>query len=250
MKSDSQEKNWYEKWFSNKYYIEIYRHRDEKEARDIINLFQRNVHLPSEAKVLDVCCGAGRHSIELARRGYAVTGFDLSEYLVSQAKESLSAAEEKGLKVEFLISDMKEFSFDKQFDVAINIFTSFGYFESDEENFKVFSNVEKSLKSGGYFVFDFINADNLKKTLVASSEDEFDGEKVIQKRYIENGFVYKDIFIGSEKYTERLKLYSKVELEKALMDAGLEPVELFGDYYGNSFMKEESKRVIFICKSK
>lgn len=250
MKSYSREKNWYEKWFSNKYYIEIYRHRDEKEARDIINLFQRNVHLPSEAKVLDVCCGAGRHSIELARRGYAVTGFDLSEYLVSQAKESLSAADEKGLKVEFLISDMKEFSFDKQFDAAINIFTSFGYFESDEENFIVFGNVEKSLKSGGYFVFDFINADNLKKTLVASSEDEFDGEKVIQKRYIENGFVFKDIFIGSEKYTERLKLYSKDELEKALMDAGLEPVRLFGDYYGNSFMREESKRVIFICKSK
>lgn len=248
MNSESKEKYWYEKWFSNKYYLEIYKHRDEKEARDIINLFQRSVHLPSEAKVLDVCCGAGRHSIELARRGYDVTGFDLSEYLISQAKESLKAADEKGLKVEFLIRDMKDFSFDKKFDAAINIFTSFGYFESDEENFKVFSNVGNSLKSGGYFVFDFINSDNLRNTLVASSEDEYDGEKVIQKRHIENGFVYKDIYIGSEKYTERLRLYTKEELEKALMNNGLEPVNLFGDYFGNSFEKKESKRIIFISK--
>lgn len=250
MKTETTEKNWYEKWFSNKYYLEIYKHRDEKEARDIINLFQRSVYLPSEAKVLDVCCGAGRHSIELARRGYTVTGFDLSEYLVSQAEESLRTAEEKRLKVEFLIKDMKDFSFDKQFDAAINIFTSFGYFETDEDNFKVFSNVEKSLKSGGYFVFDFINSDNLRNTLVAKSEDEYEGEKVVQKRYIANGFVYKDIFIGREKYTERLKLYNKEELEKALTTAGLEPVSIFGDYYGNSFMKEESKRIIFICRSK
>lgn len=250
MNSDSSEKNWYEKWFSNKYYLDIYKHRDEKEARDIINLFQRSVHLPSEAKVLDVCCGAGRHSIELARRGYTVTGFDLSEFLVSQAEESLKKAEEKDLKVEFLIKDMKDFSFDKKYDAAINIFTSFGYFETDEDNFKVFCNVEKSLKSGGYFMFDFINSDNLRNTLVPSSEDEYEGEKVIQKRYIANGFVFKDIHIGNEKYTERLKLYTKDELGKALTDAGLEPVNLFGDYYGSSFESEESRRVILICRSK
>lgn len=250
MKTVPTEKYWYEKWFSNKYYLEIYKHRDEKEARDIINLFQRSVHLPSEAKVLDVCCGAGRHSIELARRGYSVTGFDLSEYLISQAKESLSVADEKGLKAEFLIRDMKDFTFNKQFDAAINIFTSFGYFETDEENFKVFKNVEKSLMSGGYFVFDFINADNLRNTLVANSEDEYEGEKIIQKRYIENGFVYKDIYIGKDKYTERLRLYTKDELERALTEADLEPVNLFGDYYGNGFESEASKRVIYICRCK
>lgn len=243
-------KNWYEKWFSNKYYLEIYRHRDDNEARDVINLFERSVHLPSDAKVLDVCCGAGRHSLELARRGYIVTGFDLSPFLISQAEESLKNAKEKGLKAKFLICDMKNFSFNDKFDAAMNIFTSFGYFETDKENFKVFANVEQALKSGGYFVFDFINSDNLQKTLVPYSEDIYDGEKILQKRYIKDGFVFKDIQIGNEKYTERLKLYNKDELQNALADNRLEPVNVFGDYYGNEFNREESKRIIFICRKK
>ncbi len=243
------EKNWYEKWFSNKYYLEIYSHRDEKEARDIVNLIQRYVPLSAHDKVLDVCCGAGRHSIELARRGYNVTGFDLSSYLISQAKESLSSAKETNLQVEFMIKDMKDFSFANAFDMAINVFTSFGYFESDEDNFKVFENVYKSLKQGGYFVFDFINPDNLRKTLVGESEDEYDGVKILQKRYIENNFVYKDIYIGEDKYTERLRLYSTDDINAIFKTLGFNVMQTFGDYYGNSFDRENSRRMVYICKT-
>jgi SAM-dependent methyltransferase len=242
------EKNWYEKWFSNKYYLSLYSHRDEKEARDIINLIQRNIPLHRDSKILDVCCGAGRHSIEFARRGYNVTGFDLSSYLISQATENLKNAKEKDLKVEFLIKDMKNFSFDKSFDAAINIFTSFGYFETDEENFQVFGNIGKSLKKDGYFVFDFINSDNLRETLVPVSEDIFEGTKVIQKRYIKNGFVFKDILIDDEKYNERLRLYSKDEIIHALNDTGFDVRRIFGDYYGNNYDIENSSRMIFVSK--
>lgn len=242
------EKNWYEKWFSNKYYLEIYSHRDEKEARDILNLIQRYVPLKTNAKVLDVCCGAGRHSLELARRGYDVTGFDLSSYLISQANESLSGAKETNLQVEFMIKDMKDFNFSNVFDMAINVFTSFGYFETDEENFKVFENVHKSVKQGGYFVFDYINTDNLKKTLVSKSEDEYDGVKIIQKRYIVNDFVYKDIFIGDDKYTEMLKLYNTDDINAIFKTIGFNVLHTFGDYYGNAFIRENSKRMVYICK--
>jgi len=243
------DKNWYEKWFSNKYYLEIYSHRDEKEARDIINLIQRYIPLVTNAKVLDVCCGAGRHSIELARRGYNVSGFDLSPYLISQARESLSSAKETNLTVEFMIKDMKDFSFGNVFDMAINVFTSFGYFETDEENFKVFENVRESLKPGGYFVFDFINPDNLRKAIVGESEDVYDGVKIIQKRYIENNFVYKDIFIGEEKYTERLRLYNLEDIYSVFKTIGFNVVKVFGDYYGNAFDRENSKRMVYICKT-
>ncbi len=244
------EKNWYEKWFSNKYYLEIYSHRDEKEARDIINLIQRYVPLSCNADVLDVCCGAGRHSLELARRGYNVTGFDLSSYLVSQANNSLKSAEELNLNVKFLIKDMKNFSFGNSFDMAINVFTSFGYFESDEDNFNVFENVHNSLKQGGYFVFDFINPDKLRKSLVSLSEDVYEGVKVVQKRYIENKFVFKDIYIGDDKYTERLKLYDTDDLDAVFSKTGFDVLYKFGDYYGNTFDRENSGRMVYICRTR
>jgi len=242
------EKNWYEKWFSNKFYLSLYSHRDEKEARDIVNLIQRNIPLHRDSKILDVCCGAGRHTIEFARRGYNVTGFDLSSYLISQAIESLKNAKEKDLKVEFLIKDMKNFSFEKSFDAAINIFTSFGYFETDEDNFQVFGNIGKSLKKDGYFIFDFINSDNLKKTLVPVSENIFEGTKVIQKRYIKNGFVFKDILIEDEIYNERLRLYSKDEIIQALKNTGFDVIKIFGDYYGSNYDNGNSSRMIFVSK--
>lgn len=240
---------WYEKWFSNKTYLSLYSHRDEKDARDIINLIQRNIPLAIGSKILDVCCGFGRHSIELARRGYSVTGFDLSSFLISKAYKDLKNVKEKNLKVEFLIKDMKDFSFSKSFDSAVNLFTSFGYFESDEENFRVFNNVEKSLKKGGYFVFDFINSEHLKKSLIPESEDSIEGNRILQKRYLKDNFVYKDIFTGDDKFTERLKLYSDVEILDALKNFGFNVISIFGDYYGNDFDKSESSRIIVISQS-
>ena len=173
-------KNWYKDWFSSKFYLELYKHRDEAEAKDIINLIQRKISLRTDSKVLDVCCGAGRHSLELAKRGYEVTGFDLSKFLISEAKKNFKSSKESSLNVKFLLKDMRSFHFEKKFDIAINIFTSFGYFESDGENFKVFENVSNSVRKNGYFVFDYLNAGFLKANLVAKSKDIIDGKSVTQ----------------------------------------------------------------------
>jgi SAM-dependent methyltransferase len=241
-------KNWYEEWFSNKFYLELYRHRNEKEARDIINLMQRNVPLPVNSKVLDVCCGAGRHSIELARRGYDVTGIDLSPYLISEAKRALKKSDEKNLKAQFHIKDMRDFSFGNSFDIVLNIFSSFGYFEKDKDNFKVFDNVSASLKKGGYFIFDFLNESYIKKSLVPYSEDKCEGNTIIQKRKIENGFVYKEILIGNSKYNERIRLYTLNEIKLSLNSLNLKAENIFGDYYGSEFNKLNSKRLIIISR--
>ena len=147
---------WFKKWFSSRFYLDLYQHRDEEDARWIINLLQRNISVNSGARALDIACGSGRHSIELARRGFNVTGFDLSEYLISEAEKNLKNSEERGLKVKFLIKDMRNFNFKNSFDIAVNIFTSFGYFDNDKENAGVFRNVSDSLKKNGYFIFDFV----------------------------------------------------------------------------------------------
>lgn len=241
-------KEWYKDWFSNKYYLELYKHRDDKEAIDLINLIQRNINLEKGDKVLDVCCGSGRHSIELAKRGYDVTGFDLSNYLIGEANRLKRDIKEKNLKLKFLIKDMRNFNFKNSFDLAINIFSSFGYFENDKDNFKVFENINSSLKKGGIFVFDFLNEHYLRKNFVKMDSKSFNGKKVIQKRRIENNFIFKDIKIGDLVFTERIKLYSCDYIKEILKKAGFRVVKVFGDYFGNKFSKNKSERIIIFAQ--
>jgi SAM-dependent methyltransferase len=239
---------WFKKWFSNNYYLELYKHRDDKEAIDLINLIQRSTSLNKIVKVLDVCCGAGRHSIEFAKRGFDVTGFDLSKFLIGEANKQKNSLKEKNIKVKFLIKDMRDFNFNNSFDLVLNIFSSFGYFEKDEENFKVLSNVKSSLRKKGYFVFDFLNEAVLKKNLVKKDFIAIAEKKACMERRIENNFVYKDIKIGKDIFTERIKLYSCREICRQLETTGFMVSMVFGDYFGNKFIKNKSKRFIIIAQ--
>ncbi len=241
-------KEWYIDWFSNKYYLELYRHRDEKEATDLINLIQRNVDLKRGDKVLDVCCGSGRHSIEFAKRGFDVTGFDLSEFLIGEAKKNKEELQEKNLKLKFQKKDMRDFNFKRAFTLAVNIFSSFGYFESDEENFSVFGNVHMSLRREGLFVFDFLNESYLKKNLVKKDFVTIGNKRIIQERRLENNFVYKDITIGRRIFSERIKLYTHQEICDVLEKRGFGIRSTYGDYYGNGFVKNKSKRFIIFAQ--
>ena len=241
-------KNWYKDWFSSKFYLELYKHRDEAEAKDIINLIQRKISLRTDSKVLDVCCGAGRHSLELAKRGYEVTGFDLSKFLISEAKKNFKSSKESSLNVKFLLKDMRSFHFEKKFDIAINIFTSFGYFESDGENFKVFENVSNSVRKNGYFVFDYLNEGFLKANLISKSKDVVNRKAVTQKRRIEGDFIVKDIIIGKRRYTEVLKLYSYETIKDVLKNYRFIVKNVFGDYLGNRYFSKKSKRLIIFAQ--
>ena len=245
-------KEWYKEWFSSKFYLELYKHRDETDARKLINLILTALNLPAGSKILDICCGAGRHSVELARRGYAVTGFDLSEFLISQANRNRDKIRTRNLKVKFLIRDMRKFDFRKKFDLALNLFTSFGYFENDIENFSVFKNASLSLKPGGFFVFDFLNGNYLKKHLKHVTKTQISGKKVLQKRRIENDFVIKDILIQNGKndlaYCEKLKLYTPDRFRRAFRKEGFRIIRISGDYSGNDFNSEKSQRIIIFAK--
>lgn len=243
---------WFEKWFSSKFYLELYQHRNDEDARLMINLLQRTIPVSTNAKILDIACGAGRHSLELARRGFDVTGFDLSKFLINEAKKNLRNSKERNLKAKFLIRDMRSFDFKNSFDIAVNMFTSFGYFPDDKENFKVIENVSSSLKNNGYFVFDFINDKYLRKHLVPSTIKKHDGSTLIQKRFIKGGFVFKKIQIKSSNETlefeEVLKLYSYSELKKVFGSYGLKFEKAFGDYFGNKFNETNSQRLIIFAK--
>ncbi|HEX2786272.1 MAG TPA: class I SAM-dependent methyltransferase [Ignavibacteria bacterium] len=245
---------WFEDWFSSKFYLEIYRHRNDEDARNLINLIQRYVHLNTDDKALDICCGAGRHSLELARRGFHVTGFDLSKFLISEAKKSYKNSPEQNLKVKFLIKDMRYFNFKNSFELAVNVFTSFGYFDDDKENFRVIKNASDSIRKKGYFVFDYVNGDNLRKNIVPLSRNKYGNLYITQRRKIDGDFVIKNIKISSGKknfvYREKLKLYGFNTMEKVFGKYGLKVYKSFGDYFGNKYSKHNSQRMILFAQKK
>lgn len=250
---------WFEKWFSSEYYFELYKHREEKDTRTLVNLIQRNIECSNRASLLDVCCGAGRHSLEFARRGYDVTGIDISPFMINKAQQSLKMNKEVGLKIKFLIMDMRNFNFNGSFDIAVNIFSSFGYFIDDKENFSLFSNVNSSLKKNGYFIFDFLNRYYIIKYLEPQTKTVLKDKIILQKRRIENNFVYKDIYICKRSqfkecirrkpdFMERIKLYGFTEIRSELKKNNFEILEVFGDYYGNKYNELNSKRLIIFAK--
>lgn len=244
MKSD-----WFKEWFNTSEYLDVYKHRNENEAEDHIEFILKNVSVKPGAKILDMACGTGRHAIILARNKYDVTAVDLSEKLLSVAKQS---AEEEHLSIKFIHSDIRDFNPDEKFDLVLNLFTSFGYFETDEENFSVLEKAYNLLNDGGNFILDYFNTEFLINNLIAYSDETIEDERIIQERKIENNRVVKKINIIkngiAREFYESVKMYPYNELTKKLRNIGFDIYKTYGDFNNNTFDPLNSTRLIFICK--
>lgn len=225
----------------------MYRHRDFCGARHEVEKMIGWLELPEGSKVLDLCCGMGRHSLALAEAGFEVTGVDLSEVLLREAR-----AQEGAEQVTWLRSDMRELPLDGGFDAVVNLFTSFGYFEEDEEQIKVLREICRMLKPEGKFIIDFLNPSYVIRQLVPHSTRE-DGDILIdESRRIEDGYVKKDIVLTSKgddtprKYHERVKLYPLDAFKQLLAAAGLQLEAVHGSYDEEEYDEEHSKRMIFV----
>jgi cyclopropane fatty-acyl-phospholipid synthase-like methyltransferase len=242
-------KEWFNDWFNSSEYLEVYKHRNEKDAENHIKFILSNIKLERKSKILDMACGAGRHSILLAKQGFNVTGIDLSENLLSEAKKN--ASEEK-LTIKFIKSDIREFNTEDRFNLILNLFTSFGYFNKEEDNFLVLQKAFEFLEKSGFFILDFFNKNYLLKNLIPLTEEIQEDKKIIQKRFIRKGRVEKiiEIFTNEDKkeFSESVKLYSNQELVNMLLEIGFEVVSLFGDFDGSVFDIDNSPRFIAICK--
>jgi len=246
--------DWYVSWFSTKEYLDLYKHRDEDDAREAIDLILRHVSISKASAVLDLACGNGRHSMLLAKRGFNVTGIDLSKYLISEARKRLCRTKVTNLK--FKVRDMRHFSFPKKFDLIVNLFTSFGYFQNDDENWSVIECCARSLKTPGYLVVDYFNTTFLRRNIEPYSISRSRGRVFIQTRRIVNSYVRKDIFLVTRdnkkydfrRYYERIKLYSLQDFSEMFRQNGLEVIRVFGNYDGSSFVLKKSPRLIIIGK--
>lgn len=202
------------------------------------------------AQVLDLCCGPGRHSVALARRGYAVTGVDLTTEYLDLAQERAEAA---GVTPAFVQCDMRDFRMAEGFDLAINLFTSFGYFEDPADDDKVLSNVFASLKPGGAFVMDMMGKEILAKCFQERDWVEEDGILLLEERSINKDWTWvtnRCTFIdesGRRELNLSHRIYSAQELKVALIGAGFGQVIIYGSLDGAPY-DPNAQRLIAVAR--
>jgi SAM-dependent methyltransferase len=250
--------DWYKSWFSTQDYLELYKHRDNTDASKIVSLIFNHINLPEGSSVLDLACGNGRHSVLLAEKGMKVTGIDLSDYLISQAcSKKLTDYKDFAENLSFEIRDMRDIDHENNFDMVVNLFSSFGYFEDDKENEKVINSISRSLRKGGYFVLDFLNKDYLENRLVPFDVKRTEGKIIVQVREVKNSFVYKHILIFKNsveeypalaQFTERIRLYTEENFRNMLAKNGLKVINVFGDFAGSKYDRNDSERLIIFSQ--
>jgi SAM-dependent methyltransferase len=242
-------KEWFKNWFNTEEYLNVYKHRNEEDAKKLVDLILNNITVPPGGKVLDLACGPGRHSILFAQKGFKVSAVDLSKNLL---KVALDSAVKSNVYVNFIEADLRNLCIKPKFDLVVNLFTSFGYFEDDKENYKLFRRAFYFLNDNGYFVLNFFNKNFLEKNIVSSSEDCIDNSKIVQERKIEGQRVVKKITISKDgnkrHFMESVRMYSKDELITGIEDSGLKVEKIFGDVRGRTFDLETSPRIIIIAR--
>lgn len=238
-------KDWFTEWFNTPYYHILYKDRNDVDAQ----LFMKNItsflSLSKKAHILDLPCGKGRHSVFLNSLGYTVTGGDLAENSIKIAKEYENDT------LHFKVHDMRK-PFNNKYDAVFNLFTSFGYFEDDNEDILILKNIKNGLKHDGYFVFDFLNANFVKNNLVKKEVKVVDKIAFNITREISNGFIFKNItFFADGKnhsFTEKVKYLDLKKMETYFTKVGFKIINTFGDYSLNTFNTETSNRLIIVAK--
>lgn len=242
------DKQWFSSWFDTPYYHTLYKNRGEKEAKFFINTLIDHLQLPKDSKVLDLACGKGRHSITLNELGYNVVGADLSANSILEAKKW------ENERLNFLVHDMREVIPNHSFEAVFNLFTSFGYFDSTDENKTVLHSISKMLNNEGILVIDFFNASKVIRELVADEIKMIDGIEFHIRRNFDGTHIFKYIdFVENGKefsFMERVQGLNILEFKRLFEQTGFELISTFGDFNLNPFDEEDSNRLIMIAQKK
>ena len=244
-------KPWYEEVFDDDYLRTVPFMTPDQTAREI-DFIRKSLSLRSGAEVLDVGCGYGRHAVELAQQGFHVTGLDLSLPLLIKAADH---AQKRGLAVNFVNADMREMTFNAQFDAAYCVLSSFGYFD-EETNLRVATAVCRALKPGGKFLLDILNRDYVVGGLPSRVWWEGDGcvvlEEVDFNYHTSRVLIRRSVVFGSGRQSEQelsMRAYSLHEVGRLLRQAGLRVLEVSGGLSTKSrFFGAASRNIIAVCE--
>ena len=238
--------SWFAKWFNSKYYHILYKERDKKEAEFFINNLVEYLKLKKGSKLIDIGCGKGRHANYLNSLGFDVVGIDLSPNNIAAAKKN-----EKS-NLHFVVQDMRKVYLEDKFDIAINLFTSFGYFNNDTDEQAAINAMAKNLKSEGILVIDFMNVKKVITNLVMSEQKSINNVVFDIQKKVENNYIIKNISIYDkeikQKFQEKVKVLTLTDFYELITNADLKIINIFGNYKLDDFDATTSDRLILICK--
>ena len=235
---------WFADWFDSPYYHILYGHRDQSEAEFFLqNLIDFYPPKP-QAKIIDLACGKGRHSIFLNSLGFEVTGVDLSAQSIAAAKQFENSS------LTFTVADLRSLHVPNTFQYALNLFTSFGYFEDVETNVKVLQNVHALLQSNGILLIDFFNAHKVVQELVRTETIEREGISFHINRDLVNGKIRKTISFEHQNqtynYLESVQALTLQDFQSLFEKSGFKLLHYFGNYSLDPFQLASSDRLILI----
>ena len=243
--SNSKTENWFASWFDTPYYHILYKDRNYREAQLFMDNLTHYLNLPEDAKVLDLACGKGRHSIYLNQLGYTVLGVDLSENSIDIANKNANDT------LHFKVHDMRE-PFEEKYDAIFNLFTSFGYFEDDADNLKTLKAIKNSISEYGFAVIDFMNVPFVLDNLVAEEVKTVENIDFYLKRYLKDGFIIKEIDFDDQgqhyHFSEKVRALTLEDFTQMMDEAGIYLLDTFGDYKLKKYQKKTSERLILIFK--
>lgn len=240
----AKKEEWFGTWFNSPYYHVLYKNRDFSEAESFLTKLVEELKPSEDATLLDLACGKGRHSIFLNKLGYKVKGVDLSNESIEHASKYTNK------ELSFSVHDMRV-SLGETYDYVLNLFTSFGYFETEEENQSAINTMAGALNEGGILVVDFMNAKKVISNLVKSEQKEQGGLNFNLTREVVNGHIYKHISFQDNgqqhNYTEKVQALFEDDFIKYFNIAGLKLIKCFGNYELESFDEKKSDRLILIA---
>ena len=249
---DGYDPEWYRSFFGQDY-LDVYGHLlTEESSQAEADFVIRALGLKPGDRVLDLCCGTGRHAVPLARAGLEVTGLDMSEDYLAKAR---SAAGEAGIEIRFVQGDMREIPFVGEFDAVVNMFTAFGYFDDDADDQRVIDGVAAALRPSGRLLLDLLNRDWVAANYVRSESWEVpDGTSYTEQRNFDPvaGRNHVDFTITSpsgdvRRVSHHIRLYVATEISRMLDRAGLALERSYGGYDG-SFLSVETRRMILVAR--
>jgi len=240
---------WWQKYFSEDY-LKLYRH-DESETSRETDAIVRMLQIDPGEKILDLACGFGRHSVKLAERGFKVTGYDLSESFLKHAQELANSIE---VKIDLKQGDMRDIPFKDEFDVVINMFTAFGFFENEKEDLKVLKGVHKALKPGGQFLMDVINRETAIQVGAPRRWIRENHSYLLEERFFDFfrsrlELTNQLILVNGERKEANysIRLYTLTEMLGLFNAAGLVLTDVYGDFSG-ALYNAESPRMILVAQ--